>query len=94
MCGQPEEDWPEGVFDCYACFGTNLTSVLRCDLGKEFYDRALTEIQQEWGLNNRDKGKKNPLVVAELINKAKEDNISPSTIVKTVKQIVALRDSY
>ena len=94
LCGQPEEDWPAGVFDCYACFRTNLTKVLRHELGEEFYDRTLAEIQQEWGLDNWDKGEKNPLVVAELINKAKEDNISPPTIGETVERIVTLRGLY
>jgi Predicted ATP-dependent endonuclease of the OLD family len=93
LCGQPEEDWPAGVFDCYACFETNITETLRRELGKEYYDRALAEIQQEWGLGNWNGAKKNPLVVAELINKAKENNISPSTIVETVERIIALRGS-
>ena len=93
LCGQPEEDWPAGVFDCYACFETNITETLRRELGEEYYDRALAEIQQGWGLGNWNGAKKNPLVVAELINKAKENNISPSTIVETVERIVALRGS-
>ena len=93
LCGQPEEDWPAGVFDRYACFETNLTETLRRELGEEYYDCALAEIQRGWGLGNWDGVKKNPLVVAELIKKAKEDNISPSTIVKTVERIVALRGS-
>lgn len=71
LCGQPEEDWPAGVFDCYACFRANLTKVLRHELGEEFYDRTLAEIQREFDLGNKDSVKKNPLVVAELINRAK-----------------------
>ncbi len=91
LCGQPEENWPEGVFDCYACFRTNLTKVLRHELGEEFYDRSLAEIQREFGLGNWDNAKKNPLVIAELINKAKENGRSPSSLEETVKRIVTLR---
>jgi len=91
LCGQPEEDWPEGVFDHYACFGTDLTETLRRELGEEFYNSALAEIQQELGLSNWKGAKKNPLVVAELINKAKGFGITPSTIEGTVKRIIALK---
>jgi len=93
LCDQPEDDWPEGVFDQYACFGNNLTETLRRDLGDEFYDRTLAEIQQEFGLNSRNNARKNPLVVEELINRAKESGITPSVIEETVNRIVALRDS-
>ena len=91
LCGQPEEDWPDGVFDSCACVRTNRTDVLRHELGEEFYDRTLAEIQQEFDLGNRDNAKKNPLVVAELINRAEKDGRSSSTLEKTVERIVALR---
>ena len=58
LCGQQEEDWPAGVFDRHACFGTNLTETLRHELGKEYYDRTLDQIQQEFGLSNRTNAKK------------------------------------
>jgi len=93
LCGQPEDDWPEGVFDQYACFGNNLTETLRRDLGEEFYDRTLAEIQHEFGLDSRNNARKNPLVVAELISKAKENSITSSIIEETVNRIVVLRDS-
>lgn len=91
LCGQPEEDWPEGVFDCYACFRADLTKALPRELGEEFYDRTLAEIQREFDLGNKDSVKKNPLVVAELINRAKKDGISLTFLEETVGQIVALR---
>lgn len=92
LCNQPEEDWPEGVFDCYTCFGPNLTSVLHHELGEEFYNTTLTEIRQEFDLGNRNNIRKNPLVIAELINRAKKNGISPGTIEEVVTQIMAIRD--
>lgn len=91
LCGQPEVDWPEGVFDHYACFENDLTETLSRELGEEFYNSARAEIQQELGLSNWKGAKKNPLVVAELINRAKKNGISPSTLEKIVERIVALR---
>ena len=87
---RPARRLAEGV-RCYACFRADLTKALPRELGEEFYDRTLAEIQREFDLGNKDSVKKNPLVVAELINRAKKDGISLTFLEETVGQIVALR---
>lgn len=91
LCDQTEEDWPEGVFERYACLGTNLTNVLRRELGEEFYDATLADIRQEFGLGNWNGAKKNPITVTELIIRAKENGITSPTIEEIINHIVALR---
>ena len=91
LCGQTEEDWPEGVFERYACLGANLTNVLRHELGEEFYDTTFADIRQEFGLGNWNGAKKNPIVVTELIIRAKESGITSPTIEGIINHIVAIR---
>lgn len=93
LCGKPQEDWPEGVFDRYACFKTNLTVTLCRELGKEFYDSTLDRLRQEFGLGELSKARKNPLVIEELIKKAKEMNRSTTTLEEIIRQIRALKTS-
>jgi len=91
LCGQTEEDWPEGVFERYACLGAILTNVLRHELGDEFYDTTFADIRQEFGLGNWNGAKKNPIVVTELIIRAKESGITSPTIEGIINHIVAIR---
>ena len=91
LCGQTEEDWPEGVFERYACLGANLTNVLRHELGEEFYDTTFADIRQEFGLGNWNGAKKNPIVVTELIIRAKESGITSPTIEGIINHIVAIK---
>jgi predicted ATP-dependent endonuclease of OLD family len=88
---QPEEDWPSGVKDRYACFKVNLETTLEEEIGKNLFDRLLSEARRALGIPKEKDALKNPVVLQRIIEKASADAKSSATLKAIVEKIIALK---
>lgn len=85
----PEEDWPSGVYEDYACFINNLDDSLRSEIGADLYDEIIKDCKEEFSIPKKSDAIKNPHVIAELIRRASKDGKKPETLEKIVEAILA-----
>ena len=90
LLGEEEEDWPERVETCYACFKTNLEEQLAEDIGHELYETLLNGCMSEFDLQ-RDQAVKYPQVISTIISKAEEQGKSCQKLKQIVQNIWDLR---
>jgi len=91
LVGQPEEDWPGSVGDCYACFKNNLHTTLREEIGGDLFDTIVQRVQEETGLSEREQAIKNPTVMGRVIEAAKKEGKRSTTLEEIVGKIRALK---
>lgn len=89
--GLPQEDWPEVVTASCACFKTNLEKTMKTEFGDEYFEGLLAELQQANEIPKREYAIKNPVVLAQLFEKAKADGKASSTIEKILDAILLLK---
>lgn len=70
LLGQDEQDWPNEVSEKYACFKVKLEVTLSEEIGKETFDKLLSEAQTALGISKRTHALKNPVVLQQVIEKA------------------------
>lgn len=87
--GAAVEDWPAKMEEHYACFESNLDSVLRSELGVQEHQDVLDELMKEWGIHKQSQAVKKPEVVAELIRRCGLRGRSSKTLTDVVERIVA-----
>ncbi len=92
VVGGGAEDWPRGVYDSYACFDGNLESTLSRELTGELFHDLLERHCEELGMTSINQGKKNALVLRNVIDDAGDDGRAPTTLVEIIDRIVAMRD--
>jgi predicted ATP-dependent endonuclease of OLD family len=83
--GYEPEDYPHRVEERFACFEKDLASTLKEEISEEIYNRLCQECAQEFGFVGRDDALKNPLVMKEVLRRAKNEFGKES---HTLKQIV------
>lgn len=93
LLGQPEQDWPEMVSDQFACFESKLSVTLRKEIGEALYDGILEECCRDFHMVRRKYALKNPLVVKEIIDRARSQGKASGTLEKIVSSILALRET-
>lgn len=91
LLDQLEEDWPCGVKDYHACFKKDLEKTLAEEIGKDLFDRLLSEAQSLLGIAKKRDALKNPVVLQYVIEKALSQEKAISTMKDIVKRIVALK---
>jgi len=91
LFGAPEEDYPEQIAEHFACFKTDLTSTLCAEIGQELYSAGVGECCHRWDLGREDDAIKRPMVVKEIIQEAKKQGKSCSTLEEIISGIIALR---
>ena len=91
LVGQPEEDWPYGAKDRHACFKTELETTLAEEIGKDLFDRLLSEAQGQLGIPKKKDALKNPVVLQHIVEKAAAENKTSTTLKGIVEKIVALK---
>jgi len=91
LVGQSEEDWPCGVTEQYACFKVNLETTLEEEIGKDLFDRLLSDAQQQLGIPKKKDALKNPVVLQCIIEKAFANGKFIATLKGIVEKIIALR---
>jgi len=90
LLGVAEEDYPEAVAATYACFREKLETTLRAELIPSVMDVIVAELQQEFEMRRGDL-LKNPVMMAELLKRARQQGTESATLEAIVKAIVALR---
>jgi len=91
LVGQSEEDWPCGVKERHACFKTELETTLAEEIGKDLFDRLLSEAQGALGIPKKKDALKNQAVLQRIIEKASADGKSSATLKGIVEKIIALK---
>ncbi|MBI3757348.1 MAG: ATP-dependent endonuclease [Deltaproteobacteria bacterium] len=91
LVGQPEDDWPNGVGENHACFKIKLEVTLSDEIGKELFDRFLSEAQNRLGISKRTHGLKNPVVLQQIVESASAQGKTSETLKGIIEKIVALR---
>lgn len=91
LVGQTEEDWPSGVGDRHACFKTTLEAALSEEIGKELFDRLLSEAQSHLGIQKRTHALKSPVVLRQIVERAAAEGKTSTTLRGIVERIVALK---
>ena len=88
---QTEEDWPCGVWDRHACFKTELETTLSEEIGKDLFNRLLSEAQGQLGIRKKKDALKNPVVLQRIVESASVEGKTSATLKGIVEKIVALR---
>jgi len=86
-----EEDWPCVVKDSHACFKTELETTLAEEIGKDLFDRLISEIQGNLGISKKKDALKNPVVLQYIVEKASADGKISTTLKGIVENIVVLK---
>jgi len=85
----PIEDWPEAVTDQFACFKRSLMYTLRQEIGEEIFNKSLTACCEHFCLGKKKHAIKNPIVIQSIIQEAKRQGKSSTTLEKIVSKIVS-----
>jgi len=93
LFSQQIEDWPEKVTANFACFKKTLSLKLKDDLGKEFFDSALESCRTKYFIARNDQALKNPIIIQEILTKAKTESRESVTLEQIVENIVSLKKS-
>jgi len=90
LLGQKKEDWPNKVEKNFACFETNMDTVLKNEISETLFNSCMGECEQEFAMG-QGKERKNPMVISKIIEKAREKGGTSPTIEKIVKNILELK---
>jgi len=93
LFSQDVEDWPEKTTEDFACFKKTLLCNLQDELGKDFFDSALESCLTKYSITRKAQALKNPLVIQEILTKAKTENRKSKTLEQVVEKIIALKKS-
>jgi hypothetical protein len=93
LVGQAEEDFPECVGKEHARFKTNLGETLRREIGAEFYDQVLADLQQDLGIAKQKDILKNAIAIRALIERAHSEARTSATLESIIEGILGLRQN-
>lgn len=91
LVGESEEDWPCGVKDKYACFKVKLETTLEEEIGKDLFNRLLSEAQTQLGIPRKKDALKNPVILQRIVEKAAAESKTSATLKGIVNKIIALK---
>jgi hypothetical protein len=80
-------DWPAAVSERFTCFERDLEATMQADMGEAVYASLLTDGQKHFSIPKRTHARKNPSVIAKMIEDAKGRGISCSTLEAVVQKI-------
>jgi putative ATP-dependent endonuclease of OLD family len=92
MVGSPVTDWPEALAHNFACFEVDLETTMRAEIGADVYDASLQSCQEEFSIPKRKHARKNPSVVARLVELAKTSGRVSTSLEKIVLAVAKLRE--
>ncbi len=91
MLGADITDWPAHVDDHFACFEVNLETTMRNEIGPEEYQHLLAKYQKEFYIGREKDAKKNPMVIARLVEEAFTNGHRCTTLERIVGKIRELK---
>jgi hypothetical protein len=94
LLSQNEEDWPAAVTERFACFKHDLHTALRDEIEPNVFDQVLREVQSELAIAEKDQALKNPVVIQEVVARARVKKRSCGTIEKIVNNLLALSPRF
>jgi len=94
LVGRTEEDWPCAIEGQYACFKTNVETVLSEEVGTELFERVLARAQEELGILKKKDALKNPAVLQRIIESAAAKGQKSASLQSIVERIVALKPQH
>lgn len=89
----PLEDYPGKVTENFACFKRDMDTTLREELTPDTYDSLLEQCKGDFGYDDNNQARKNPLVVKTIIEEASKIGKDCITLRQIVKAVLKLRDS-
>ena len=87
----PEEDWPDFVGAAAACFRIDLEDTLAEEVGREEFDAWMSQAQEFFGVQKKREARKYPAIVRQIIDVARVEDKTSTSIEKIVEKIVALK---
>jgi putative ATP-dependent endonuclease of the OLD family len=91
LLGQSEEDWPCEVGSTHACFRIELEETLAEEIGKDVFDRLLSESQTELDIAKKKDAMKNPVVLRRIVEGASAEGKTSPTLEGIVGRIISLK---
>ena len=89
----PLEDYPGKVTENFACFKRDMDTTLREELTPDTYDSLLEQCKGDFGYDDNNQARKNPLVVKTIIEEASKIGKDCTTLKQIVTAVLKLRDS-
>lgn len=93
LFSQEIEDWPEKITPSFTCFEKTLQFKLQDELGKDFFDITIESCLKKYSITRKDQAFKNPIIIQEILTKAKTESRKSVTLEQIVENIVALKKS-
>ena len=93
LFSQEIEDWPEKITPSFTCFEKTLQFKLQDELGKDFFDIAIESCRTKYFMARNSQALKNPIIIQEILTKAKTESRKSVTLEQIVENIVALKKS-
>ena len=93
LFGAPLEDYPGKVTENFACFKSDMDTTLREELTPEIYDSLLEQCKGDFGYDDNNQARKNPLVVKTIIEEASKRGKRCTTLEEIVTAVLKLRYS-
>lgn len=90
--GQDEEDYPDKIDTDFACFRTDMTSVIKQEVGEELYNELMESLVGEYGYPNVERARKNSHIMQEFLRRAREAGKECTTLKSIVEAICQLGD--
>jgi len=87
------EDYPALIEENFACFKRDMTTVLKKEIGRDLYNTIMKEITNAYGYQKITQARKNPLVIEELIKRARVVGKECKTLIAIVEKILKLKRS-
>lgn len=90
IVGKKEEDWPAHQESHYCCFGRDLESTLKEEIGEALFERLLSDSQRELGIQKRKHAVKNPAVISTIIERAQREGRTCKSLENVILSIIQL----
>ena len=90
LLNEPEEDFPSCIKTTYACLDYNLEKMIENKIGTDDYKSIIERYMKKYGLDDKKKIQKNPMVVSAILGELYSKGNIPEDLIEIVKNIKML----